>query len=291
MKKGQKGKKSSKSGSKNKKEKKQKIEEEDSKEDIESEQKPESENLYSLLGLKKTATSSEIRKAYKRLVFLCHPDKNKTDPNASSKFANISRAYKILSNPQSRKYYDETGEYDEDNEGEINISDTLTYFRKIYSPKDIESFEKKYVNSKEEEEDLINFYNENGGDIKKILEWIPFSKNEDVSRYIKIYEKLFKNKSLKKNKKFEDSKDKVKLIKEDENEAKEASETLDKLSKQIMGKKRKRNCDEYLDNLKKKYAKDEEDNGEIDEEEFQKISKSIGKKKEGAKKSKSKSKK
>lgn len=291
MKKGQKGKKSSKSGSKNKKEKKQKIEEEDSKEDIESEQKPESENLYSLLGLKKTATSSEIRKAYKRLVFLCHPDKNKTDPNASSKFANISRAYKILSNPQSRKYYDETGEYDEDNEGEINISDTLTYFRKIYSPKDIESFEKKYVNSKEEEEDLINFYNENGGDIKKILEWIPFSKNEDVSRYIKIYEKLFKNKSLKKNKKYEDSKDKVKLIKEDENEAKEASETLDKLSKQIMGKKRKRNCDEYLDNLKKKYAKDEEDNGEIDEEEFQKISKSIGKKKEGAKKSKSKSKK
>ena len=143
MKKGQKSKKSSKSGSKNKKEKKQKIEEEDSKEDIESEQKPESENLYSLLGLKKTATSSEIRKAYKRLVFLCHPDKNKTDPNASSKFANISRAYKILSNPQSRKYYDETGEYDEDNEGEINISDTLTYFRKIYSPKDIESFEKK----------------------------------------------------------------------------------------------------------------------------------------------------
>ena len=269
----------------------QKIEEEDSKEDIESEQKPESENLYSLLGLKKTATSSEIRKAYKRLVFLCHPDKNKTDPNASSKFANISRAYKILSNPQSRKYYDETGEYDEENEGEINISDTLTYFRKIYSPKDIESFEKKYVNSKEEEEDLINFYNENGGDIKKILEWIPFSKNEDISRYIKIYEKLFKNKSLKKNKKFEDSKDKVKLIKEDENEAKEASETLDKLSKQIMGKKRKRNCDEYLDNLKKKYAKDEEDNGEIDEEEFQKISKSIGKKKEGAKKSKSKSKK
>ena len=291
MKKGQKDKKSSKSGSKNKKEKKQKLEEEDSKEDIESEQKPESENLYSLLGLKKTATSSEIRKAYKRLVFLCHPDKNKTDPNASSKFANISRAYKILSNPQSRKYYDETGEYDEDNEGEINISDTLTYFRKIYSPKDIESFEKKYVNSKEEEEDLINFYNENGGDIKKILEWIPFSKNEDVSRYIKIYEKLFKNKSLKKNKKFEDSKDNVKLIKEDENEAKEASETLDKLSKQIMGKKRKRNCDEYLDNLKKKYAKDEEDNGEIDEEEFQKISKSIGKKKEGAKKSKSKSKK
>ena len=237
MKKGQKGKKGSTSKEKPKKEKKQKLEEENENEDISSEENPQNENLYSLLGLQKTASNSEIRKAYKRLVFLCHPDKNKSDPNASTKFSNISRAYKILSNPESRRLYDETGEYDEENKGEINITETLTYFRKIYSPKDIESFEKKYVNSKDEEEDLINFYNENGGDIKKILEWIPFSKNEDVQRYIKIYEKLFKNKTLKKNKKYEDSKDKVILLKEDEKETKEANETLDKLTKQIMGKK------------------------------------------------------
>ena len=287
MKKGQKEKKSSRTGSKAKKEKKQTIEEEDENEDL-VEEKNNGQDLYSLLGVQKTATNTEIRKAYRRLVFLCHPDKNKNDPNASSKFANISRAYKILYNPESRRIYDETGEYDEENQGEINISDTLTYFRKIYSPKDIESFEKKYVGSKEEEEDLINFYNENGGDMKKILEWIPFSKNEDVERYMKIYEKLFKKKTLKKNKKFEDSKDNVKLLKEDAEEAKEANETLDKLTKQIIGKKRNRNCDEYLDKLKNKYAKDEEDNGEIDEEEFQKISKKLNKKGQGRKKSKSK---
>ena len=282
MKKAQKGKKTSKSESKVEKKKEKKIEEEDYKEDITKENN--GEDLYSLLGIKKSANNSEIRKAYRRLVFLCHPDKNKTDPDASSKFANITRAYKILSNPESKKIYDETGEYDEENQGEINITETLTYFRKIYSPKDIENFEKKYVGSKDEEDDLINFYNENGGDIKNILEWIPFSKNEDVERYVKIYEKLFKKKTLKKNKKFEDSKDKVKLIKEDPNEAKEANETLDKLTKQIMGKKRKRNYNEYLDNLKNKYAKDDEDNGEIDEEEFQKISKSLKKKGQNKKK-------
>lgn len=282
MKKAQKGKKSSKSESKVEKKKEKKVEEEDSKEDITKENN--GEDLYSLLGIKKSANNSEIRKAYRRLVFLCHPDKNKTDPDASSKFANITRAYKILSNPESKKIYDETGEYDEENQGEINITETLTYFRKIYSPKDIENFEKKYVGSKDEEDDLINFYNENGGDIKNILEWIPFSKNEDVERYVKIYEKLFKKKTLKKNKKFEDSKDKVKLIKEDPNEAKEANETLDKLTKQIMGKKRKRNYNEYLDNLKNKYAKDDEDNGEIDEEEFQKISKTLKKKGQSKKK-------
>ena len=149
------------------------------------------------------------------------------------------------------------------------------------------------MNSKDEEEDLINFYKSNDGDIKKILEWIPFSKNEDVPRYIKIYEKLFKNKTLTKNKKFEESKDKVQLLKEDAEEAKEAAQEMEKLTKAIMGKKRKRNYNEYLDNLKERYAKDEDDNGEIDDDEFEKIKSTIGKKgkeKKGKSKSKSKSK-
>ena len=165
MKKGQK----SKSKSKSKQDKKKVIEEEDSKEDLTSENNPQSPNLYSLLGVEKTATNAEIKKAYRRLVFMYHPDKNKTDPDAGAKFANISRAYKILSNPDSRKIYDDTGDYDDEDAEKINISETLNYFRKIHNPKDIESFKKKYVNSKDEEEDLINFYKSNNGDIKKIL--------------------------------------------------------------------------------------------------------------------------
>ena len=104
MKKGRK----SKSRSKSKKEKKPVTEEEDSKEDLASENDPQSPNLYSLLGVEKTATNAEIKKAYRRLVFMYHPDKNKTDPDAGAKFANISRAYKILSNPDRRKIYDDT---------------------------------------------------------------------------------------------------------------------------------------------------------------------------------------
>jgi DnaJ family protein C protein 9 len=281
----------SKSRSKSKKEKKPIKEEEDSKEDLTSENNPESPNLYSLLGVEKTASNAEIKKAYRRLVFLYHPDKNKTDPNAGAKFANITKAYKILSNPESRRIYDETGDYDDEDEGKINIQETLNYFRKIYSPKDIESFEKKYINSKDEEEDLINFYKSNDGDIRKILEWIPFSKNEDVERYIKIYEKLFKKKTLNKNKKFEDSKNKVQLIKIDAEEAKEAEKEMDILTKAIVGKKRKRNYNEYLDNLKERYAKDEDDEGEIDDAEFEKIKSTLGKKSKTKSKSKSKGKK
>lgn len=279
-----------KSTSKSKKDKKPIKEEEESKSDITSEDNPQSPNLYSLLGVEKTATNAEIKKAYRRLVFVYHPDKNKTDPDAGSKFANITRAYKILSNPDSRRIYDETGDYDDEDEGKINIAETLNYFRKIYSPKDIESFHDKYINSKDEEEDLINFYNSNGGDIKKILEWIPYSTNDDVQRYIKIYEKLFKKKTLTKTKKFDETKNKVELLKEDAEEAKEAEKEMDNLTKAIIGNKRKRNFSNYLDNLKERYAKDEEDDGEIDDAEFEKIKSTMGKKKKTKSKSKSKSK-
>ena len=279
-----------KSTSKSKKDKKPIKEEEESKSDITSEDNPQSPNLYSLLGVEKTATNAEIKKAYRRLVFVYHPDKNKTDPDAGSKFANITRAYKILSNPDSRRIYDETGDYDDEDEGKINIAETLNYFRKIYSPKDIESFHDKYINSKDEEEDLINFYNSNGGDIKKILEWIPYSTNDDVQRYIKIYEKLFKKKTLTKTKKFDETKNKVELLKEDAEEAKEAEKEMDNLTKAIIGNKRKRNFSNYLDNLKERYAKDEEDDGEIDDAEFEKIKSTMGKKRKTKSKSKSKSK-
>ena len=279
-----------KSTSKSKKDKKPIKEEEESKSDITSEENPQSPNLYSLLGVEKTATNAEIKKAYRRLVFVYHPDKNKTDPDAGSKFANITRAYKILSNPDSRRIYDETGDYDDEDEGKINIAETLNYFRKIYSPKDIESFHDKYINSKDEEEDLINFYNSNGGDIKKILEWIPYSTNDDVQRYIKIYEKLFKKKTLTKTKKFDETKNKVELLKEDAEEAKEAEKEMDNLTKAIIGNKRKRNFSNYLDNLKERYAKDEDDDGEIDDAEFEKIKNSMDKKKKTKSKSKSKSK-
>jgi len=279
-----------KSTSKSKKDKKPIKEEEESKSDITSEDNPQSPNLYSLLGVEKTATNAEIKKAYRRLVFVYHPDKNKTDPDAGSKFANITRAYKILSNPDSRRIYDETGDYDDEDEGKINIAETLNYFRKIYSPKDIESFHDKYINSKDEEEDLINFYNSNGGDIKKILEWIPYSTNDDVQRYIKIYEKLFKKKTLTKTKKFDETKNKVELLKEDAEEAKQAEKEMDNLTKAIIGNKRKRNFSNYLDNLKERYAKDEDDDGEIDDAEFEKIKSSMDKKKKTKSKSKSKSK-
>lgn len=67
-------------------------------------------NLYSILGLKSTATPVEIKKAYRVLAQKYHPDKPGGDED---KFNLIRDAYEVLSNPERRKHYDETGEVNE----------------------------------------------------------------------------------------------------------------------------------------------------------------------------------
>ena len=65
-------------------------------------------NLYQILGIKKKATKKQIRDAYYKLAKEHHPDKN---PGVSpQKFAEITTAYKILSDPAKRKLYDKTGQ-------------------------------------------------------------------------------------------------------------------------------------------------------------------------------------
>ncbi|HKC89110.1 MAG TPA: DnaJ domain-containing protein [Blastocatellia bacterium] len=65
-------------------------------------------DLYAVLGVKRTANSSEIKSAYRRLARKYHPDVN-SDPTAQSKFAQINEAYHTLINPEGRKTYDRTG--------------------------------------------------------------------------------------------------------------------------------------------------------------------------------------
>lgn len=63
-------------------------------------------DLYEVLGVSKTATQDEIKKAYKKLASRLHPDKNPDDPTATAKFQEISAANDILSDPSKREMYD-----------------------------------------------------------------------------------------------------------------------------------------------------------------------------------------
>ncbi|MGQ0845157.1 MAG: molecular chaperone DnaJ [Sporichthyaceae bacterium] len=64
-------------------------------------------DLYAVLGLKKTAGESDIKKAYRKLAKELHPDHNKNNPEAEAKFKEVSEAYHVLGDAARRKEYDE----------------------------------------------------------------------------------------------------------------------------------------------------------------------------------------
>ena len=69
----------------------------------------ETEDYYSLLGVDKSASKDEIKKAFRKKAHKFHPDKNPDDKEAEEMFKKVSAAYNILSDPQERAYYDQFG--------------------------------------------------------------------------------------------------------------------------------------------------------------------------------------
>jgi len=68
-----------------------------------------SDDYYKTLGINKTASDSEIKKAYRKLAMKYHPDHTKGDKTAEEKFKKISEAYAVLSDKEKRKQYDTFG--------------------------------------------------------------------------------------------------------------------------------------------------------------------------------------
>jgi curved DNA-binding protein len=66
-------------------------------------------DYYKALGINKTATDDEIKKAYRKLAMKYHPDHTKGDKGAEEKFKEISEAYAVLSDKEKRKQYDTFG--------------------------------------------------------------------------------------------------------------------------------------------------------------------------------------
>jgi len=79
-------------------------------------------DYYKVLGVEKGSSSTETKKAYRKLALKYHPDKNKGDKASEAKFKEISEAYAVLSDPEKKQQYDTYGSAD---------------FRQRYSQEDI----------------------------------------------------------------------------------------------------------------------------------------------------------
>lgn len=108
-------------------------------------------NLYEILGVKKNSSTDEIKKKYRALALMYHPDKH-NDPKKTEYFKKISEAYEILSDPFLRKDYDlNTYLQDEERYGSRDYSYEFTEddykLLQIYYDKCTESVEFKFMMS------------------------------------------------------------------------------------------------------------------------------------------------
>jgi len=164
--------------------------------------------LYEILGVDAKASEAEIRRAFRVRALSVHPDKRPDDAAAAENFHQLRNAYDVLSNPERRSRYDETGDENED------VESALSYFRAEF-PKvtqtAIDSFAKTYKNSPEEDEDLRQFYQQRDGDVSLLLECIPLSTPDDIPRLLARLKELIKAGELSETPQFKPSITKLKV--------------------------------------------------------------------------------
>ena len=91
----------------------------------------ESENLYEILGVDKTASQDEIKKAYRKLSLQHHPDRNNGSDESKTMFQQIQKAYETLGNEEKRKNHDQPNLFRQQGGGinmNIDPSEILNFF-------------------------------------------------------------------------------------------------------------------------------------------------------------------
>ncbi|XP_004300019.1 PREDICTED: chaperone protein dnaJ 6 [Fragaria vesca subsp. vesca] len=128
--------------------------------------------LYQVLGVERSASQQEIKKAYYKLALRLHPDKNPGDEEAKEKFQQLQKVISILGDEEKRALYDQTGCIDDDDLAGDVAQNLHEYFRAMYkkvTEADIEEFEANYRGSDSEKKDLIELYSKYKGNMNRLF--------------------------------------------------------------------------------------------------------------------------
>ncbi|KAL5745789.1 hypothetical protein ACOSP7_026935 [Xanthoceras sorbifolium] len=129
-------------------------------------------SLYQVIGVERTASQQEIKRAYYKLALRLHPDKNPGDEEAKEKFQQLQKVISILGDEEKRTLYDQTGCVDDaDLAGDVvqNLKEFFGAMYKKVTEADIEEFEANYRGSDSEKKDLIDLYKEFKGNMKRLF--------------------------------------------------------------------------------------------------------------------------
>ncbi|KAM3075529.1 hypothetical protein ACMFMG_007672 [Clarireedia jacksonii] len=229
-----------------------------------ADEEPPSINPYEVLGLEKTASEDEIKRAYRKAALRHHPDKaaEHLKEESHTKFQEVAFAYAVLSDPARRKRYDRTGSTSESIGADgFSWSDFYSeQFRDIVTTDSIEQFAKSYKGSEEEKDDLLSAYEKFKGKWNKMYEVVMLSDPvDDEERFRKIIEEAIEKGEVKEYEIFrnESKAAKAKRMKKARAEEGEAAELAKKLgaSKMLAGAKedkssaKKRKAEGHMNDL------------------------------------------
>uniref|UniRef100_A0A1D1YPG4 Chaperone protein dnaJ 6 n=1 Tax=Anthurium amnicola TaxID=1678845 RepID=A0A1D1YPG4_9ARAE len=133
---------------------------------------PTEKSLYEILGVERTASQQEIKKAYHKLALRLHPDKNPGDEEAKEKFQLLQKVMSILGDEEKRELYDRTGFVDDDDLVGSAAENLQEFFRAMYkrvTEADIEEFEANYRGSDSEKKDLKDLYKKFKGNMHRLF--------------------------------------------------------------------------------------------------------------------------
>lgn len=162
-------------------------------------------DCYGLLQLDKdTATSADIKKAYRTLALKYHPDKQPREATteeiekAQRTFIDVGIAYSVLSDPKKKKLYDDTGIID--SHDQKDQADWAAYFKELWtgivSAETMDEHKLKYQGSEEEKKDVLDAYVKFKGNMNTILDNVMCSEYTDGERFEKMIREAIEEKKV-----------------------------------------------------------------------------------------------